>query len=90
MVTLVTERADPDLGSEVDAREGVQRSRTRLAPKWRVRERGYVRVRTDRSDGSRQRNHTLAGFDFGPRPNVPRHPNGVHPFRIHVGHFRHG
>ena len=44
VVALEAERADPDLGSEVDAAEGVEKGDASLATKRRVGERGDVRM----------------------------------------------
>ena len=50
VVALEAEGADPDLGSEVHAAEGVQRRQTCLATKRRVWQRGNVGVGTDGGD----------------------------------------
>lgn len=74
VVAREAERADPDLGGEVDTGEGVEERRARrLAAEWRV---GKGRRReglggADRGDGGGERNDAAAGFNLGPRPGVP-------------------
>lgn len=89
MVALVAEGADPDLGVEVDAREGVEDGGAGLAPQRRVGERGDVRVAPDRSDAGGEWDHALAGLDLGAWPDIPRHAHSVDPFGVCVGHLRH-
>lgn len=89
VTALVAEGADPDLGGEINTGEGVESSGAGLATQRRVRERGDIRMRTDRGNGSGEWDHALGGFDFGTRPNVPRHTDSVDSFRICAGHFRH-
>lgn len=89
MITLVAERADPDLGGEVDAREGVEGGRAGLAAQRRVWERGDVGVGPDRGDAGGEWDHALAGLHLSAWPNVPRHPHSVDPLRVCVRHLRH-
>lgn len=89
VVALVAEGADPDLGREVHAREGVEDGRAGLASEGRVREREDIRVRADRGDGRREWDHALAGFHLSARPDVPRHAHSVETLGICVGHLRH-
>lgn len=44
----------------------------------------------DRRNGGGEWDDALAGLNLGARPDIPGHPNGVHPLRIRVGHLRHG
>lgn len=60
VVALVAEGADPDLGGEVDAGEGVEGGGAGLTTERGVREAGDVRVGTDQSHRRRQRDHALA------------------------------
>ncbi|KAK8678708.1 hypothetical protein V6N13_144200 [Hibiscus sabdariffa] len=60
----------PDLGSEINLRIGVEDDRTCPTPERSIREGRNVWVWVDRSNRSGQRYHTLAGFEFGARPNV--------------------
>ena len=85
-VALEAERADPDLGGEIDAGEGVEDGDAGSAFEGSVRERRDVGVATDRGDGGGERDHALAGFDLGARPHVPGHANSVHAFGIHLCH----
>lgn len=89
MVPLITKRADPDLGSEVDAREGVEDGRASLTSQRRVRERGDIRVRTHRRDTGGEWDHALAGLHLRSRPYIPRHSHSIDSFRICVRHLRH-
>lgn len=50
MVALKTEWADPDLGSEVDPREGIENGGACLAPERRIRKRRDVGMVADRRD----------------------------------------
>lgn len=89
MVSLVTERADPDLRGEVHARVRVEQSRACLASQRRVWERGDIRMRSDRRNRRREWDHALARFNLRTWPNVPRHPDSVESLRICVRHLRH-
>ncbi|RDX67816.1 hypothetical protein CR513_53262, partial [Mucuna pruriens] len=90
VVAIVAEGADPDLGGEVNAREGIEDRRAGSAAERGVRECGRdVRVVTDEGDGGGQGNHALARLHFRARPQVPRHAHAVHAFRIGVRHLRH-
>lgn len=89
MVALEAEGADPDLGGEVHAREGVEDGGAGLAPERRVGERGDLTVVPDRRDADGEWDHALAGLDLGARPCVPRHPYSVDPLGIRVRHLRH-
>ena len=60
VVARVAEGADPDLGGEVDAGEGVEGGGAGLTTERGVREAGDVRVGTDQSHRRRQRDHALA------------------------------
>lgn len=45
-------------------------------------------MRSDRRDRGGQWDHAFAQLDFGPWPDVPRHPNSVDSFWIHLSHLR--
>lgn len=60
MVALEAKGADPDLGGEIHATEGVQGGEACLASERRVREREYIWMRSDWSDRSSEWNHALA------------------------------
>ncbi|KAK8556014.1 hypothetical protein V6N13_070085 [Hibiscus sabdariffa] len=60
----------PNLGNEINLRIGVEDDRTCPAPERSIRKGRNVRVWADQSNRSGQRYHTLAGFEFGARPNV--------------------
>lgn len=89
MVALITKGTDPDLGSEVDARERVEHGRAGFASERGIREPWDIRVRTDQADGSSKWDHALASFNLGTRPHVPCHSDSIDSFRICVRHFRH-
>ena len=61
MVALEAEGADPDLGGEVDAGEGVEGGGAGFASEWGVREGGNVRVWPDWGDCGGEWDHALAG-----------------------------
>lgn len=85
------ERADPDLGSEVDAGEGVEEGRAGgLAAERRVRERrrGERLGRADRGDRGGERHDAAARLHLGARPGVPGEADGVGAVRVRGG--RHG
>jgi len=89
VVALVAEGADPDLGSEVDAREGVEGGGAGLAAERGVLEAGDVRVGADEGDGGCQRDDALARFHLGAGPHVPRHAHSVNSLGIWARHLRH-
>lgn len=89
MVSLVAKGADPDLGREVNPREGIEGCRAGFASERRVRKRGNVRVRADRRYAGRKWDHALASLHLGARPHVPRHAHSVKTLRICVCHLRH-
>lgn len=70
---LIAKRPDPDLGNEIDTREGVENDRVGLAAKRGIREARNVKVRTNQGDGSSKRDDTLARFDLGAGPCIPCH-----------------
>lgn len=79
------ERADPDLGSEVDAGEGVEEGRAGgLAAERRVRERrrGERLGRADRGDRGGERHDAAARLHLGARPGVPGEADGVRAVRV--------
>ena len=88
-VPLEAERADPDLGGEIDAGEGVEDGDAGAALEGSVGEGRDVGVAADRGDGGGEGDDALAGFDLGARPDVPGHANSVHAFGIHVRHLCH-
>lgn len=75
MVSLETDGADPDLGGEIDAREGVESGGAGAAAEGSVGDGLDVAVVADRGDAGRDGDDALAGFDFVARPDVPRHPD---------------
>lgn len=81
------ERADPDLGGEVDAREGIEEGRAgRLAAERRVWQRrrgrgGGVRDARGRDSGG-ERHDAATGLDLGARPGVPGEADGVGAVRV--------
>lgn len=89
VVALVAEGADPDLGGEVDAGEGVEGGGAGLTTERGVREAGDVRVGTDQSHRRRQRDHALARFNLRTGPHVPRHADSVESLGIWARHLRH-
>lgn len=89
MVTLVTKGTDPDLSIEIDARERIENGRASFTAEWSVRKRGNIWMRSNRRNTGGEWDHTLAGFDFGARPDVPGHSNSIDSFRICVRHLRH-
>ena len=90
VVAVEAEGADPDLGGEVDAREGVEDGGAGLAAERRVGERGgNVWVGTEEGNGCGEGYDALARLHLGARPQVPRHAHSVHAFRIRRSHFRH-
>lgn len=89
MIALIAKRADPDLSSEIDAREGIEDGRARLAAERGIREVWNVRVRTDQADVSSKGDDALASFDLGAGPCVPCHADSVNAFGICVRQFRH-
>jgi len=89
VVALVAEGADPDLGGEVDAGEGVEGGGAGFAAERGVLEAGDVRVGTDEGDGGGERDDALAGFDLGAGPHVPRHAHSVDTLGIWARHLRH-
>lgn len=89
MVALIAKGTDPDLGSEVDARERVEHGRAGFASERGIREPWDIRVRTDQGDGGSKWDHAFASFDLGARPYVPCHSDSIDSFRICVRHFRH-
>ena len=88
VVALEAKWADPDLGGEVYAAEGVEKGDAGLATKRRVGERGDVRMRSDRRNRSGDWDHALAGLHLGPGPDVPGHPNSIDALLI-CAHLRH-
>jgi hypothetical protein len=90
MVTLETERTDPDLSGEVDATERVESGGACFATERSVRETRDVGRRTDQRNCGGEWDDAFAGFYFGAWPNVPCHANSVDTFGICAGDFRHG
>jgi len=88
VVAVVAEGADPDLGGEVDAREGVEDGGAGLAAERRVGERGgNVGVGAEEGDGCSEGDDALARLHLGARPQVPRHSHTVNAFGIRVSHL---
>lgn len=88
VVALEAKRTDPDLGSEVDAAEGVEKGDAGLTTKRSVREGGDVRMRSDRGNISGDWDDALASLHLGLRPDVPGHTNSVDALLI-CAHLRH-
>lgn len=82
MVPLEAERADPDLGGEIDLTEGIEAGETGLASERRVREGRDLGVAADRGDRGGDWDHALARFHFGSRPRVPGHSDSVDRFGV--------
>ena len=90
VIAVVAEGADPDLGGEVDAREGVEDGGAGLAAERRVGKRGgNARVGAEEGDGCGEGDDALARLHLGARPQVPRHSHTVHAFGIRLSHLRH-
>lgn len=89
VVALEAEGADPDLGGEVDATEGVEDGGAGLAAERGVREGGDLRVGADRGDHGGEWDHALAGLNLRAWPRVPRHPDAVDALGIGARHLRH-
>lgn len=89
VVALEADGADPDLGGEIDAREGVESGGAGAAAEGSVGDGLDVAVVADRGDAGGDGDDALAGFDFVAGPDVPRHPDGVDSFRIEALHLCH-
>ena len=76
-VALEAERADPDLGGEVDDGEGVEDGATCAAAKRGVREEGDVRERSDRRVDGRDWDDAIQGFLLHAWDHVPWHLDSV-------------
>lgn len=89
-VALETDWADPDLDGEINTSERIESGGASAATERSIRNGLDITVVTDRRDTSSDRDHTLAGFNLGTWPDVPRHTDSVDSFRIHTRHLRHG
>jgi hypothetical protein len=87
VVSLEANRTDPDLGEEINTSKRIKSSGTNATTKRSIFNRWDIPVVTDRRDTSSDRDHTLACFNFGARPNVPRHTNSIDSFWIHTRHL---
>lgn len=83
LTAVVADWADPSLCGEIDTCEGVESGGAIDAEERSVRQGDDVAVVTDRRDGSSERDHAFAGFDFGSWPDVPSHTNSIDSFWIH-------
>lgn len=91
MVACEAERADPDLGREVDDSEGVEHGEARrFAAERVVREDEKRGGGTDRGDGGRDGDDALARFHLCAGPIVPGHADTVRTVRIGSGGDRAG
>ena len=77
VVALEAERADPDLGGEVDDGEGVEDRATCAAAERGVREEGDVRERSDRRVDGGDWDDAVGGFLLRAWDHVPWHSDSV-------------
>lgn len=78
LVSREAERADPDLGVEIDAAVRVEDGGARgLASERGVGEGDEIGIGSDRGDRGGDRDHAFRRLDLGSGPGVPRHADAV-------------